>query len=60
MVKAKKVAVKKGKYFQIFSQGTHPLKTKPVGAGRLGRYLQAHGYDIVGSPPAESAYVPEV
>ena len=60
MVKAKKAVVKKGKCFQIFSQATQPLKIKPVGAGRLDHYLQAHGLDIVGGPPALSAYAPEV
>ena len=60
MVKAKKAAVKKGKYFQIFSQGTQPLKIKPVGAGRLGHCLQAHGFDMVGKQPALSGHGPEV
>jgi len=60
MVKAKKAAPKKGKYFQIFSQATQPPKMKPVGAGRLGCYLQAHGHGMVGVQPALSAYAPEV
>ena len=46
--KAKKSAVKKGKYFEIFSWATHPLNTKPVGSSRLGACLPLHGFGILG------------
>ena len=45
---AKKSVPKKGKYFQIFSPATHPLKMKPVGSARLGACLPFHGFGILG------------
>ena len=60
MVKAKKSAVKKRKYIHIISSATHRLKTKPVGAGRHGLYLQLYGLDMVGESLTWSGYEPEV
>ena len=60
MVKAKKPVAKKGKYIDIISRATHQLKTKPVGAGRHGHYLQLHGFDMSGRSLALSGHAAEV
>ena len=60
MVKPKKPAAKKGKYFDIFSQATQPLKIKPVRTCRLAYYLQIHSFDLLGILLSLSAYGAEV
>ena len=44
---AAKKATKKGKYFEIFSSGTHLLNMKPVGHGRLWVGLAPHGIGML-------------
>ena len=60
MAKAKKSAVKKGKYFQIFSLATQAMRIKPVGTGRHGNCLQPHCLGIAGQHPSLPAYEAEV
>ena len=58
---AKKAApAKKGKYYQIISSATHPLKIKPVGSDGHDTYLRPHDSGMAGQQPSLTGHEVEV